>query len=78
MEKFVSSLEPRFRHAIEFRHRSWFTPETYRLLEKNNVAMAWSINQYLETPTEVTADFVCTSGWWARARSPSSRASRRR
>jgi uncharacterized protein YecE (DUF72 family) len=58
MEKFVSSLEPKFRHAIEFRHKSWFTPETYRLLERNNVAMAWSINQYLETPPEVTADFA--------------------
>jgi uncharacterized protein YecE (DUF72 family) len=58
MERFVSSLEPRFRHAIEFRHKSWFTPETYKLLEKNNVAMAWSINQYLETPPELTADFV--------------------
>ena len=58
MEKFVSSLEPKFRHAIEFRHKSWFTPETYNLLEKNNIAMAWSINQYLETPSQVTADFV--------------------
>ena len=58
MEKFVSSLEPKFKHAIEFRHKSWFTPETYKLLEKNNVAMAWSINQYLETPSQVTADFV--------------------
>jgi uncharacterized protein YecE (DUF72 family) len=58
MEKFVSSLEPRFKHAIEFRHKSWFTPETYKLLERNNIAMAWSINQYLETPSEVTADFA--------------------
>ncbi len=58
MEKFVSSLEPSFKHAIEFRHKSWFTPETYKLLEKNNIAMAWSINQYLETPDRVTADFV--------------------
>lgn len=58
MEKFVSSLEPRFKHAIEFRHRSWFAPETYKLLESNNIAMAWSINQYLETPPQATADFV--------------------
>jgi uncharacterized protein YecE (DUF72 family) len=58
MERFIPSLDPRFKHAIEFRHKSWFTSETYRLLERNNVAMAWSINQYLETPTEVTADFI--------------------
>ena len=58
MEKFVSALEPKFKHAIEFRHKSWFNPETYKLLEKHNVSMAWSINQYLETPPETTSDFV--------------------
>ncbi len=58
MEKFVSSLDPKVQHAIKFRHKSWFTPEVYRLLRKHNVAMAWSLNQYLETPAEVTANFV--------------------
>ncbi len=58
MEEFISKLSPEFRHAIEFRHRSWFRPETYALLKKNNIAMVWSLNQYLETPPEVTADFV--------------------
>ncbi len=58
MKEFLSSLSPDFKHAIEFRHKSWFTPEVYRLLRKSNVAMVWSLNQYLETPPEVTADFV--------------------
>jgi len=58
MKKFLSQLRPDFRHAIEFRHKSWFTPEVYELLRANNVAMVWSFNQYLETPPEVTADFV--------------------
>jgi uncharacterized protein YecE (DUF72 family) len=58
MEKFVSSLEPKFKHAVEFRHKSWFTTATYKLLERNNVSLAWSINQYLETPPVVTADFI--------------------
>jgi len=58
VEKFVSSLDSNFEHAIEFRHESWFTPEVYRLLEKNNVAMAWSLNQYLETPAQVTSKFA--------------------
>jgi uncharacterized protein YecE (DUF72 family) len=58
MKEFVAQLDPGFRHAIEFRHKSWFTPETYKLLHKANVAMVWSLNQYLETPPEVTADFV--------------------
>jgi uncharacterized protein YecE (DUF72 family) len=58
MQKFVEFLNPKYKHAIEFRHKSWFTPEVYRLLEKHGVAMAWSLNQYLETPPEVTAKFV--------------------
>jgi uncharacterized protein YecE (DUF72 family) len=58
MKKFVEFLSPKYKHAIEFRHKSWFTSEVYKLLEKNNVAMTWSLNQYLETPAEVTADFT--------------------
>ncbi len=58
MKAFLSRLRPDFRHAVEFRHKSWFIPEVYELLAKNNVAMVWSLNQYLETPPEVTADFV--------------------
>ena len=58
MKEFVSKLSPEFRRAIEFRHKSWFTPEVYALLRGNNIAMAWSLDQYLETPPEVTADFI--------------------
>ena len=58
MKKFLDQLSPDFKHAIEFRHKSWFTPEVYDLLKSKNVAMVWSLNQYVETPPEVTADFV--------------------
>jgi len=58
MEKFVEFLSPKYKHSIEFRHKSWFTPQVYKLLEKHNVAMTWSLNQYLETPAEVTANFA--------------------
>lgn len=58
MKDFLSTLSPEFRHAVEFRHKSWFTPEVYTLLRGSNVAMVWSLNQYVETPPEVTADFV--------------------
>jgi uncharacterized protein YecE (DUF72 family) len=57
LKRFLSQLRPEFKHAVEFRHKSWFTPEVYGLLRENNVALAWSLNQYLETPPEVTADF---------------------
>jgi uncharacterized protein YecE (DUF72 family) len=58
MKKFISQLSTDFKHAIEFRHKSWFTPEVYALLRKSNIAMVWSFNQYLETPPEATADFI--------------------
>jgi uncharacterized protein YecE (DUF72 family) len=58
VKTFLSLLNPSFKHAIEFRHKSWFVPEVYRLLKKDNVAMVWSLNQYLETPPEVTSNFV--------------------
>ncbi len=58
MKEFISQLSPEFKHAIEFRHKSWFVPEVYSLLKKNNIAMVWSLNQYVETPPEVTADFI--------------------
>ena len=57
-KKFLSQLRPDFKHAVEFRHKSWFTPEVYELLRQNKVAMVWSLNQYVETPAEVTSDFV--------------------
>ena len=58
MEKFVGSLSPKYHHAIEFRHKSWFTPVIYKLLEAHDIAMTWSLNQYLETPPEVTTKFA--------------------
>ena len=58
MKKFITQLSPSFRHAIEFRHKSWFTPEVYAMLRAGNIAMVWSFNQYLETPPEATADFM--------------------
>jgi uncharacterized protein YecE (DUF72 family) len=59
MESFLSEIpSEKFRHAIEFRHKSWFSPETYRLLDKHGVALCWSQNQYLTTPNDVTSGFV--------------------
>ena len=62
LEKFIASdLNTKsFRHAIEFRHKSWFRSEVYKLLESNNVSFCWSINQYATTPTELTSNFIYT------------------
>jgi uncharacterized protein YecE (DUF72 family) len=60
LTNFVSELKGGFRHAIEFRHKSWFRDDVYRLLESSNVSFAWSITQYVETPTKLTSNFVYT------------------
>ncbi len=55
---FLESMDPKLPAAVEFRHASWFRPDVYRTLGDRNVAMVWSTNQYLDTPTEVTADNI--------------------
>lgn len=55
---FVSELKNGFKHAIEFRHKSWFKDDVYKLLESNNVSLCWSITQYVEAPTKLTSNFV--------------------
>ncbi len=62
LEKFISSdlKTAHFRHAVEFRHKSWFRDDVYNLLEANNVSFCWSITQYVTTPTKVTSDFIYT------------------
>jgi uncharacterized protein YecE (DUF72 family) len=58
LQNFVSELDAKFKHAIEFRHKSWFRSDVYSLLEKSNVSFCWSISQYLETPRPLTSDFI--------------------
>ncbi|MBI4415671.1 MAG: DUF72 domain-containing protein, partial [Euryarchaeota archaeon] len=58
MKQFLTIIDPKISHAIEFRHKSWFRDDVYALLKDHNVAMAWSENQYLKTPPVVTADFL--------------------
>ena len=62
LEKFITNdlKTSSFRHAIEFRHKSWFRSEVYKLLESNNVSFVWSINQYATTPTELTSKVIYT------------------
>ena len=58
LENFISELKTGFRYAVEFRHESWFRPDVYQLLRSNNVASCWSINQYVDSPKELTSNFI--------------------
>lgn len=58
LEAFVDRLPTGYRYAIEFRHRSWFTQETFGWLQDRGVALCWSENDFVDVPPEVTTDFV--------------------
>lgn len=53
-EAFLAKLRDDIPHAVEFRHKSWFQEDVYSLLERYGVALAWSENQYLRTPSKLT------------------------
>src|SRR5437867_4405504 len=58
LETFLGQIDPKYKHAIELRNKSWFKPETYKALQDHNVALAWSENQYASTPPEATSDIA--------------------
>jgi len=58
MKGFVGQLDNEIRHAIEFRHPSWFRDDVYALLRERGISMAWSQNQYVNTPPVATSDFL--------------------
>jgi len=55
LEAFLGALPPSPKSAFEFRHVSWFTEETYRLLEKHGVALCINDNDEFDCPRELTA-----------------------
>ncbi len=56
--RFLAACPVEVRIAVEFRHRSWHTAETWDLLRKHRVAVAWTEWRDLPRVTEVTADFL--------------------
>lgn len=44
--------------SVEFRHASWWTPETFAALAARNAALTWSVNDYVAVPEVMTADWA--------------------
>jgi uncharacterized protein YecE (DUF72 family) len=40
------------------RHNSWFDRKVYKLLSDNNICLAWSQLDTIQTPPELTSDFA--------------------
>jgi uncharacterized protein YecE (DUF72 family) len=58
LNAFLSALKPGVRSAFEFRHDSWYRPETYVLLRESRAALCIHDADDRTTPLEVTAPFV--------------------
>jgi uncharacterized protein YecE (DUF72 family) len=58
LETLLNILDPEFRYAVEVRHRSWFDKGVYKLLSDNNICLAWSQLDTIQTPPELTSDFT--------------------
>ncbi|MGI0094341.1 MAG: DUF72 domain-containing protein [Nitrosotalea sp.] len=58
LEKMLNHLPNRYSYAVEGRHPSWFTDESYKFLSGNNVSLVWNDVSGVLNPCDVTADFV--------------------
>jgi uncharacterized protein YecE (DUF72 family) len=58
LEALIHMLDPDFRYAIEVRHKSWFDKNVYKFLSDNNICLAWSQLDTIQTPAELTSDFI--------------------
>lgn len=55
---FLAILPPGYRHAIEFRHESWFTDEVYKILRRYHVGFCIFNMPGLTSPLTATDDFA--------------------
>ena len=58
LESYLEVLPDEYEWAVEFRHRSWLNPETYRILERHNAAYTIVDEPLLPPDTHITADFA--------------------
>ena len=58
LESFLECLPKRRLRVFEFRHKSWFSDDTYELLNKFNVGFCIHDMPGMEVPRVVTADII--------------------
>jgi uncharacterized protein YecE (DUF72 family) len=59
LDAFLKMVPKRFRHAVEFRHPSWYEhEETFKILRQRNVAHVSVSSMRMPTNLNVTADFT--------------------
>ena len=58
LSAFLGVLPRGLRCVFEFRAASWFTPQVYALLRNHNAALCFYDRGGVESPLEITADFI--------------------
>lgn len=58
LEVFAAALPGSQRHAVEFRHDSWYTDEIERTLARHGIAWVWLSVHQMPDASPITADFV--------------------
>src|SRR5438552_19047129 len=58
LETFLGQIDQKYKRGIEFRNKSWWKPEIYKLLETSNVALTWSENEYESKASRRTSDIA--------------------
>lgn len=58
LTRFLAKLPSRYHHAVEFRHPSWMTQQTFELLKKYKVANVWISSLRMPQDYTVTSNFV--------------------
>ena len=58
LDNFLKSLPTGYRHAIEFRHKSWLADEVFDILRSNNVGLCVFDMPKMSCPAITTSDFT--------------------
>ena len=58
LEKMVNHLPNNYRYAVEGRHPSWFTGESYSFLKENDLCLVWNEVDGVTNPAQITTDFI--------------------
>jgi len=58
LQNFLSSLPPKYRHVVEFRHESWIDDTVFDILRRHNVGLCVFDMPGFSCPLVATSDFV--------------------
>src|SRR5919198_1785669 len=58
LQQLFPQLRSEYRYALEVRHKSWFNPDVYKFLSKNNICLTWSQLDTIQSPPQLTTDFI--------------------